>query len=88
MMFHLYQAFSPEAGLAKQLWQIVSSLSFNRQYPLWDLCTINIAQKMKFYIKDIFSKCDQIRIYLRIWSHLLKKPWMEKLHYLCNVYST
>ena len=32
---------------------------------------------MKFSIKDLFSKCDQIRIFLRIWSHLLKKYLME-----------
>ena len=31
------------------------------------------AQKMKFSIKDFFSKCGQIRIFLRIWSHLQKK---------------
>ena len=35
--------------------------------------TRNTAQKMKFSIKDFFSKCDQIRGKLRIWSHLLKK---------------
>ena len=28
---------------------------------------------MKFSIKDFFSKFDQIRSFLRIWSHLLKK---------------
>ena len=33
------------------------------------------AQKTKFSIKDFFSKCDQIRSYLRIWSHLLMK-WL------------
>ena len=27
------------------------------------------AQKMKFYIKDFFSKCDQICRKLQIWSH-------------------
>ena len=32
---------------------------------------------MKFSIKDFFSKCDQIRGTLRIWSHLLKKSLME-----------
>ena len=32
---------------------------------------------MKFSIKDSFSKCDQIRSFLRIWSHLLKKSLME-----------
>ena len=35
------------------------------------------AQKMKFSIEDFFSKCDQIRSFLRIWSHLLKKSLME-----------
>ena len=35
------------------------------------------AQKMKFPIKDIFSKCDQIRWKLWIWSQLLKKSFME-----------
>ena len=35
------------------------------------------AQKMKFSIKDFFSKCDQIRKKLRIWSYLLKKSLME-----------
>ena len=32
---------------------------------------------MKFSIKDFFSKCDQIRSFLRIWSHLLKKSLIE-----------
>ena len=34
-------------------------------------------QKMNFSIKDFFSKCDQIRSFLWIWSHLLKKSLME-----------
>ena len=37
----------------------------------------NTAQKMKFSIKDFFSKCDQIRRFLRIWSHLLEKSLIE-----------
>ena len=37
----------------------------------------NNAQKMKFSIKYFFSKCDQIRSFLLIWSHLLKKSLME-----------
>ena len=39
---------------------------------------------MKFSIKDFFSKCDQIRRKLRIWSHLLKKSLMENFT-LCAV---
>ena len=35
------------------------------------------AQKIKFSLTDFFSKCDQIRRKLRIWSHLLKKSVME-----------
>ena len=35
------------------------------------------AQKMKFPITDFFSKCDQIRRKLRIWSQLLKESIME-----------
>ena len=37
------------------------------------------AQKVKFSIKDSFSKCDQIRSFLRVWSYLLKKSLMENL---------
>ena len=40
------------------------------------------AQKMKFSIEDFFSKCDQIRRKLRIWSHLLKKPLIENFIFL------
>ena len=36
-----------------------------------------IAQKKKFYIKGFFSKCNQIRGELQIWSHLLKKFLMK-----------
>ena len=34
---------------------------------------------MNYSIKEFFSKCDQIRRFLRIWSHLLKKSLMENL---------
>ena len=37
----------------------------------------NTAQKMKFSIKDFFSKCNQIHSLLQIWSHLLKKSLVE-----------
>ena len=36
---------------------------------------------MKFSIKDFFSKCDQSRSLLRIWSHLLKKSLMENFNF-------
>ena len=37
------------------------------------------AQKMKFSIKDFFSKCDQICSFLGIWPHLLKKSLMKNI---------
>ena len=39
---------------------------------------------MKFSVKDLFSKCDQIRKKLRIWSHLLKKALMKQFIF-CSV---
>ena len=40
---------------------------------------------MKSSIKDFASKCNQIRSFLRIWSHLLKKSLMENFIFLCSV---
>ena len=40
------------------------------------------AQKMKFSIKDFFSKFDQIHSFLRIWLHLLKLYLMETSFFL------
>ena len=45
--------------------------------PLCHALLIYTAQKIKFSIKDFFSKCDQIRSFLRFWSYLLKKSFME-----------
>ena len=42
------------------------------------------AQKMKFSIEDLFSKCDQIRRKLQIWSRLLKK-FLKKKFIFCAV---
>ena len=53
-------------------------------------CVILTAQKMKFSIKDFFSKYDQIRSFLRIWSHLLKKSLIENFFFCavwCAVFS-
>ena len=46
------------------------------------------AQKMKFSIKDLFSKCDRICSFLGIWSHLLKKSLMKNFIFIfCAVYT-
>ena len=51
--------------------------------------TLHIAYctKNKFSINDLFSKCDQIRSFLRLWSHLPKKSFMENLIFCTSVNS-
>ena len=42
---------------------------------------------MKFCIKDFFSKCDQIRCFLQIWLHLLKKSLTENFIFFAAQYT-
>ena len=49
-------------------------------YKIYILC----FTKMKFIIKDFFSKCEEIRRKLRIWSHLLKTSLTENFIF-CTV---
>ena len=42
------------------------------------------VQKLKFLIKDFFSKCGQIHSFLLIWSHLPKKSLMGNF-FFCAV---
>ena len=44
----------------------------------------SLHKKWSFSIKDFFSKCDQIRSFLRIWLHLLKKS-LTKNFIFCAV---
>ena len=46
------------------------------------------AQKMKFSMKDFFSKCDQISRELRILVKFTEEILNGKLHFLCTVYSS
>ena len=41
-------------------------------------------QKVKFSVRIFFSKGDQIRSFLRIWLHLLKKSSMKNFIF-CTV---
>ena len=50
----------------------------------WISFDLYTAKKLKFFIKDFFSKCDQIRRKVRVWSHLLKKSLMENFIF-CSV---
>ena len=55
----------------------VMEMPTSKSHRVTKLWSHDTAQKMKFSIKDFFSKCDQIRSFLRIWSHWLKKSLME-----------
>ena len=49
--------------------------------------TEDIAQKMKFFIKDFYNKCDQICRFLQIPADLVtftKEILNEKLRFLCR----
>ena len=72
---------------------LICTLHRNRVYkeralsnsPLTEDCT-STAHKMKFSVKDFFSKCDQIRKFLQTWSLVLKKSLMENFIFVqCGV---
>ena len=61
-------------------WKFQATLVFKSR-SLWQVkvgpLDFTTAQKMKFSVKDFFSKCNQIRRKPWIWSPLLKKSLME-----------
>ena len=58
--------------------------SFTRSPEVINFFYVTHCTKMKFFIKDFYSESGQICIFLRIWSHLLKKSLME--HFIfCTV---
>ena len=64
----------------------VTSLLF---FTLLKVCIEAITPKRfpkKFLTKDFFSKCDEIRRKLRIWSHLLKKSLVENFIFCAVMY--
>ena len=58
-------------------------LKMLEQFKWWNSCyykslqTPFKGQAALLQLKDFLSKCDQIRSFLRIWSHLLKKSLMK-----------
>ena len=45
------------------------------------VCLFKKRQKMRFSVKDFYSKCNQICRKLRIWLHLLKKSLIENFSF-------
>ena len=50
-------------------------------------CQQPSAQKNEFCIKDFFSKCKQIRSFLRMCLHLLRKSLTEKLNFRVVIFA-
>ena len=69
-------------------WSILSisgrSMSWILVMQICNMQIVPTGQRMKFSIKDFFSKCDQNRRKLWIWSNLLKKSLMENFIF-CTV---
>ena len=80
--FHIFKLFSQNI-----LNKMIPSENFNfKSYykiekPRSAHLLFPTAQKMKFFIKDFFSKCDQICSFLKIWLHLLKRFLMENFNF-------
>ena len=83
MKFSIKDFFSKCDQIRRELWiwshllkkSLMENFIFCAVWGLWlRPCTV---QKMEFSIKDFFSKCNQIRRKLRIWSHLLNKFLMK-----------
>ena len=71
-LHHLVDTYTYYANSCLTWYQLLTPI------PIY--CTIfrrDTAQKMKFSIKDFLSKWEQIRSFLWIWSHLLKKSLKE-----------
>ena len=73
--------YSASASLQMIFWKKFPQTMVNIKYGcdgsyLLKSATI-IAQKMKFSSTDFFSKCDKLRGFMGIWSHLLKKSETE-----------
>ena len=75
---HFFRAVTSSAFLdrtviiSEQL--LLSELQFFQNIQFFAAAT---AETMKFFIKDLFSKCDQIHSILWIGLHLLNKSLME-----------
>ena len=66
------------------IWKFLRYIWFLSDW-IFETASCITVQKMKFSIMDFFSKCDQIRSFLLIWSHLLKKCVMKNFIF-CAMY--
>ena len=70
-------------GKSQFLWHNLNQFSHDRSVRRYHSFRYT-TQKIKFSIKHFFSKYDQIRGKMLIWSHLLNKSLMENFYFLCS----
>ena len=63
----------------------MKSINTQKRNGIQEILNSFTVQKMKFCLKDFFSKCDQICSFQRIWSHLLNKSLIENFIF-CAVF--
>ena len=66
-----------------RFWQVVNREEYIAQK--WSFSTKITAQEINVSIKGFFSKYDQIRSFVGIWSYLLKKALMKNF-IICAVH--
>ena len=59
-------------------------LLLSRKHQLWSWSAVSTSQKMRFSIKDFFSKCDQIRKKTADLVTFTEELHNGKLHFLCS----
>ena len=74
ILFHHYSFNWPSLNSVFQISNFTPILYFHPNALQAISSSENFSTKS---IKDFFSKCDQIRSFQEIWSHLLKKSLME-----------
>ena len=67
-------------------WKVLWCFQDDQKGTLRSKGLTSTAQKMIFFIKDFFSKCDQIRMKPQIWSHLLKNSLIENFIFCATIF--
>ena len=86
MTFQLSNSLNLAELLVNPLTNSISQKTFTNIFPSIRVITACTAQKMKFRIKDFFSKCDQIRSAADLVT-FTEEIFNAKLHFLCSASS-
>ena len=88
--FFLFWQFKIQFSLAKKFYRLNSFrfLTLTCLEAPMLISELLTSLKMKFYVEDFSSKCEQIRSFQLICLHLLKKSLTENIFSCASIYST